>query len=255
MFNGFSLGEKVLSLFLSEQAKIESVGIGVFMTQLFYSYAKINEEDEAGFLTPYNFCESIAVGTYPDTSRPNIPGNLPVWASDNKPDWDADTLNEYNYPTQTSQWRYLLACWGAPQSSGDMKDPNIQAFDDTWTNTEANFLWQKYGISWRSPFILSFMFNSYTDPNDVVEWTSDAFAFAVGLNVQTASDFGYNGGWWGYASNGLGSQKDLTLGYIYQNLYSTVDYVPPNAGVVVAVEMIGVLPQHHLLDLLFLQVS
>jgi hypothetical protein len=44
-----------------------------------------------------------------------------------------------------------------------------------------------------------------------------------------SDDFGYNGGWRGYVSEDLGSQKDLTLGMIYQNLYSRVDYYPPSA--------------------------
>ena len=91
-----------------------------------------------------------------------------------------------------------------------------------------NFLFNNYNIYWNSPFVLSFMFGTYTDPNNSVEWTSKGFAFAVGLNILTASDFGYNGGWWGYVSEGLDSQKDLTLGMIYQNLYSQVDYTPPN---------------------------
>lgn len=229
LFNGFALGEKVYSLFLSEQAKIQSVGAGVFMTQLFYSYAKINDDDPIGFMLPYNFCESIAVGTYPTTSKPTNPQGLPEFTGYDDVTWDPDTLNEYNYPTLSNQWRLLLASWGAPQSKNDMTPDNSQKFSDLWTKTETNFLWQKYQISWDSPFILSFMFNTYTDPNGT-EWTSNAFTFAVGINVQTGSDFGFNGGWWGYVTNGLQSQKDLTLGVIYQNLYTRVDYKPPATG-------------------------
>jgi len=231
LFNGFALGEKVYSLFLSEQAKIQSVGAGVFMTQLFYSYAKINDDDPVGFMLPYNFCESIAIGTYPTTSKPTNPSNLglPEFAGYDDLDWGPDNLNEYNYPVLSNQWRLLLASWGAPQSKDAMTDDNNTKFSKLWTETETNFLWQKYGIQYNSPFILSFMFNTYTDPNGA-EWTSNAFTFAVGLNLQTGSSFGFNGGWWGYVTNGLQSQKDLSLGVIYQNLYTRVDYKPPATG-------------------------
>ena len=236
LFNGFRLGEKFYSLFLSEQAQIQSVGAGEFMTQFYYAYNKANDEDPYGFLLPYHFCESIAVGTYtggkPDNkSAIDANGNLKDFTDQDTYDkipWDEDSLTKYGYPTNETAWKLLLASWGAPTNKNDMDAKAADARDKAW-GVDENFLNNNYQISWNSPFILSFMFDTYTDPNNTVQWTSKAFSFAVGLNVLTASDFAYNGGWWGYVSEGLGSQKDLTLGMIYQNLYSRVDYTPPNS--------------------------
>lgn len=236
LFNGFRLGEKFYSLFLSEQAQIQSVGAGEFMTQFYYAYNKANDEDPTGFLLPYHFCESIAVGTYTGDKPDNKVaidknGNLKDFTDSDtysKIPWDEDSLNEYGYPTNKIAWQLLLASWGAPLIKDDMNPKAADARLKAW-QVDDNFLNNNYQINWNSPFVLSFMFGTYTDPNNAVEWTSDAFSFAVGLNVLTATDFGYNGGWWGFVSEGLSSQKDLTLGMIYQNLYSRVDYSPPNS--------------------------
>ena len=233
LFNGFRLGEKFYSLFLSEQAQIQSVGAGVFLTQFYFAYNKANDEDPYGFLLPYHFCQSIAVGTYtggkPENKAIDANGGTKDFTDSTSYDninWD-DTVNEYGYPTNETSWKLLLASWGAPLNKTDMAPESYDARLKAW-EADDNFLFNNYNIYWNSPFVLSFMFGTYTDPNNSVEWTSKGFAFAVGLNILTASDFGYNGGWWGYVSEGLDSQKDLTLGMIYQNLYSQVDYTPPN---------------------------
>jgi hypothetical protein len=229
LFNGFKLGEKFYSLFLSEQASIPSTGIGVFMTNLYYSYAKINNEDQQGFLLPYNFCVSIAIGKSSQYDKPSIDTSL---SGNDQSSYDPSdvqwTLNDNYWPTNTPAWQLLLRSWGAYGSESDMgKDINER--DKAW-QVSNNFIWTNYLINYDSPFILSFMFNTYTDPNQAVEWTSNAFTIAVGINKETQSEYGYNGGWWGYATEGLSSQTDLTLGLIYQNLYSSVHYSPPNSN-------------------------
>jgi hypothetical protein len=236
LFNGFKLGEKFYSLFLSEQAQIQSVGAGEFMTQFYYAYNKTNDDDPIGFLLPYHFCESIAVGTLtggkPDNKAIGDDGKTKEFTNPDSFDsipWDPDTLTEYGYPTNKTAWKLLLASWGAPLSKDDMTGEAADARLKAW-EVDSNFLFTNYNIPWDCPFVLSFMFGTFTDPNNAVQWTADAFSFALGLNPLTAGDFGYNGGWWGYVSEGLGSQKDLTLAMIYSNLYSRVDYSPPGSG-------------------------
>ena len=206
-FDYFRLGAWFNALFISEYAKIQSEGAGYFITSLIVGFARINDQDNIGFLLPKHFCQSIVVGDRKD--RPN------------PPEWEGQVDPETNYPITESAWRALLIQWGAPARRTDVPD------SVKWRNQPDNFLWQYYQIDVTSEFILSFVTNSISQQGD--KWFPFAFLIAVGINRTTGSTMGIDGGWWGFVRFGFQSEKDLTLSTIYNCLYGTAPYVPARA--------------------------
>jgi hypothetical protein len=68
-YNFFSLGYEIIKEFYSEYTHIPTKGVGEFITNIIYSYGKINDQDPVGFLLPLQLCENIAVGTLPDGDK------------------------------------------------------------------------------------------------------------------------------------------------------------------------------------------
>jgi len=203
-YDYFRLGSWFNSLFVSEYAKIQSEGIGYFITNMIVGFAKINQQDQIGVLYPKHFCESIVVGDRKDRPSP------PEWI----PYLDPDT----NYPITEHIWRELLISWGAPSNRSQPPD------SVKWRNQTDNFLWNIYRIDVSSEFILSFITNSTSEKGE--KWFPYSFLIAVGINRNTGGSMGIDGGWWGFVRYGFETEKDLTLATIYNCLYGTTPYTP-----------------------------
>jgi len=215
-YENFSLGYFLYGLFVPVPAKIESNGVAQFLINTISSYALLSDQDDQDhyFMMPYHMCENIAVGVLDNSSI-------------HLPDTDStDFDDKYGWPNSPSVWRKLLHYWGVPNSAGeDTKDS-----DKLWQRDgNQNFLWHKYNLNWQTPFILAFMWNQSTDPDQGgTKWYEQAFLSAVGLNNITIENVGYYGGWWGMVKYGFESEKDLSFAEIIRILYSEQKYPPPD---------------------------
>jgi hypothetical protein len=199
----FSLGYYIMSLFYSNDAKINTSGEKQFLIQMIARFGRLEPTDpDTYFMYPVHICESIVVGELTDHYD----------ISDGQ--WD-----ENGWPNNESTWIKLLNKWGVPTEHDSSKIDN-----NKWTTDPNNFLWQKYNLPLQTSFILSFMWGTAVSESKL-PFYSQAFRSAVGLNKITYQNIDYSGGWWGFLKYGFGTEKDLSYGEIIRCLYEQ-EYVP-----------------------------
>jgi hypothetical protein len=180
-YGNFRLYAIIGSLLSSGLTTIQNKSQYLFILSCMSTWGRYDETDENGFLLPIHICESIVVGE--------------------------------GYPTDTVGWKKKLETWGVPQ---DVTIANMNLNSELW-EAEDNFLFHKYGIPQRSPFILSFQSGSAEGESHEV-WYPTAFLIAVGINPTSQSQDSLYGGWWGFINTGLGTET-ASLGEIYRYLY------------------------------------
>jgi hypothetical protein len=215
LYSNFSLGYDIASSLKSKELQFETRTQAQFMSQLIYSYGKLNATDKIRQLVPKNLFETIVPVNYMVTNQETYKDlqNTDVKTAFDKNGWPIG-------PSAKNNWMQILKNWGATPQGKDL---------GKWTDNSDNFLKNVYMIDVNSPVIRCFL----SQTTDVCEKTlvnNSAFGYLVGAEAIVQSQGGSCGnqcGWWGFIRNGF-KNTDITFSDVSIALYSTQSFPIPS---------------------------